>query len=240
MQIEGCVALVTGANRGIGAAFIAALKKRGATKIYAGVRDTSAAAADTAVKTLPLDITDDRSVAAIAAQCPDVTLLINNAGVNFNTALVGHASLDNARMEMETNYFGPLRMIRAFAPILKTHGGGAIVNMLSITGRVNIPLMGSLSASKAAAISMSAGVRAELAAQKTQVLSAIPGAVDTRMTAGLGGPKAQPGEIADEVLDALEAGSDEVYPGDMAKQIMQGFESDRMALEREFAKFLSM
>lgn len=238
MRVTGSVALVTGANRGIGAAFLSELAKRGAKKIYAAVRDPSSMKMRAPDECVTADITDGRSVEALARRCTDVTLLINNAGVNFNTPLVGHPALENARAEMETNYFGTLRVIRAFAPILKQNGGGAIVNMLSITGRVNIPLMGSLSASKAACISMTAGVRAELARQGTQVLGAMPGAVDTRMTAGFPGPKSAPAEIAYEILDALEADLDEVYPGAMAKQVMDAFTRDRRAIEREFASIL--
>jgi len=238
MRIKGCVALVTGANRGIGAAYLQELKARGAKKIYAGVRDPKSLAGDAAIEVVPLDITKPEQVGAAAQRCKDVTLLINNAGINFNTPLIGHADMDNARAEMEANYFGPLAMARAFAPVLKANGGGAIVNMLSITGRVNIPMMGSLSASKAAGISMTAGVRAELARQGTLVVGVMPGAVDTRMTAGVDIPKATPQAIAKEVLDAVEAGTEDVYPGDMAKDVIKAFMADMKAIEKQFAAFL--
>ena len=238
MRINGCVALVTGANRGIGAAYLEELKTRGAKKIYAGVRDPKSLAGDAAIEIVALDITRPHQVEAAVKRCKDVTLLINNAGVNFNTPLIGHGDMNNARAEMEANYFGPLAMARAFAPVLKANGGGAIVNMLSITGRVNIPMMGSLSASKAAGISMTAGVRAELARQGTLVIGVMPGAVDTRMTAGVDIPKATPQAIAKEVLDAVETGAEDVYPGDMAKDVIKAFKADMKAIEKQFAAYL--
>jgi NAD(P)-dependent dehydrogenase (short-subunit alcohol dehydrogenase family) len=239
MDLQGCVALVTGANRGIGAAYIARLQARGAKKIYAATRDADAGGpAGEQVERIRLDVTLQPDIDAVARRCSDVQLLVNNAGVNFNTPLIGHPNVRNAELEMSTNYFGTLNMIRAFAPVLKSNGGGAIINMLSIVGRVNIPLMGSLGASKAAAILMTMGVRAELAAQGTRVVGVMPGAVDTRMTANFPGPKARPADVVDEVLDALVAGTEDVYPGDMAKDIMNAYRTDMKAIEKQFAGYL--
>lgn len=238
MQINGAVALVTGANRGIGAAYVAALKQRGAAKIYAAARDAESLSGIDGVEPLTLDITDHAAVAAAAAKCGDVTLLINNAGVNFNTPVIGIPSLDNARTEMETNYFGTLAMCRAFAPVLQANGGGGIVNMLSILSRVSLPLMGSLCASKAAALSMTQSVRAELAAHGTAVIAVMPGAVETRMTEGVPVPKMAPADVVKAALDAVEAGTEEVYPGDMASGVAQGLAADPKAVEKEFAGYL--
>lgn len=238
MPIEGAVVLVTGANRGIGAAYVEALKSRGAAKIYAAARDAGSLAGVEGVEPIALDITDHAAVAAVAGRCKDVTLLINNAGVNFNTPIIGQPSLDNARAEMETNYFGTMAMCRAFAPVLKANGGGAIVNMLSILARVNLPLMGSLCASKAAGLSMTQGIRAELAAQGTAVIAVMPGAVETRMTEGLDIPKMAPADVATAALDAVESGTEEVYPGDMAGGVAQGLAADPKAVEKEFAGYL--
>jgi peptide/nickel transport system ATP-binding protein len=240
MKVKDSVVLVTGANRGIGEAYIKELKARGAKKIYAGVRDPKSLEGDETVEVVKIDVTDEKTIAAAAKKCSDVTLLINNAGVNFNTGLVAHTDTENARKEMDTNYFGTLNMIRAFAPVLKANGGGAIVNMLSITGRIPIPLMGSLSASKAACISMTQSVRGELAGQGTQVIAVMPGAVDTRMTANFPPPKASPEEVVKEVLDGLEQGEEDLYPGEMAKGVMEQFRKDMKAMEKEFAKILPM
>lgn len=243
MQIQDSVVLVTGANRGIGEAFVMALLDSEAGKIYAAARDAGAlsALADRGrgrLEVLELDITRQDMVEAAAGRCTDVNLLINNAGVNFNTPLVAVETLEHARIEMETNYFGTLRMCRAFAPILKANGGGAIVNMLSILSRVALPLMGSLCASKAAALSMTQSVRAELASQGTRVIAVMPGAVDTRMSKDFAGPKMPPAEVAQEALAAVEAGREEVYPGEMAAGVAAGLAQDPKAVEKEFAQYL--
>jgi NAD(P)-dependent dehydrogenase (short-subunit alcohol dehydrogenase family) len=239
MQVKGCAALVTGANRGIGAAYVEALLERGAAKVYAATRGGQPlTASDPRLVPLTLDITDQAQVDAAAARCRDVTLLINNAGVNFNTGLLAAPSIDNARIEIETNYLGTLRMCRAFAPILGANGGGCILNMLSITALVQLPLMGSLCASKAAAWSLTLGVRAELAKQGTQVLAVMPGAVETRMTEGVPVPKIKPAEVAALALDAVDAGAEEIYPSDMAQGWLQQYRTDPKGLEKELAAYL--
>ncbi len=243
MRIEGAVALVTGANRGIGRAYVEALLTRGAAGIYAGARDPGrladlARAHPARVVPLRLDITDAADIAAAAGRCRDVTLLINNAGINNQAGLIAAADLAAARAEMETNYFGTLQMCRAFAPVLGANGGGAIVTMLSILARVNLPMYGSLSASKAASLSATQGVRAELAGQGTLVVAVMPGAVDTEMERNFPPPKLPPAEVARAALDAVEQGIEEVYPGDMAEGMRQGLAADPKAVERDLATYL--
>ena len=239
MKIAGTTALVTGANRGIGKALVEALLQAGAAKIYAATRDGVAAFPGNArLVPLTLDITKPAQVAAAVQAAGDVHVLINNAGVNRNAGLLHAASLDGARAEMETNYFGTLAMCRAFAPVLARSGGGAIVNILSIAARVNLPFMGSLCASKAAGLSMTQGVRAELAKSGTRVVAVMPGAVDTRMTAGVDVPKMQPADVARAVLEALEAGQEDIYPGDMASGMAAGLAADPKAVEKQCAAYL--
>lgn len=243
MNLTGAVALVTGANRGIGRAFVKALLDRGVKKVYASARDVSklkdlVASNGGKVEAVALDITDDAQIAAAAQKCRDVTILVNNAGINRLTALVAGTSLDNARLEMNTNYFGTLAMCRAFAPILNSNGGGAIANMISILARVNLPLMGSLCASKAACLSMTQGVRAELAKQGTLVVGVMPGAVDTDMARDFPPPKADPMEVAKEALKAMEDGQEDVFPGDMAKGVSAGLAANPKGVEKEFSAYL--
>ena len=243
MNISGSVALVTGANRGIGWTLVEVLVAKGARKVYAGARDLSTLQGLTTtysgiVKSIELDITDHSAVARAATACNDVELLINNAGINHNTSLIAVKNLDNARAEMETNYFGTLAMCRSFAPVLRSNGGGCIVNMLSVVSRVTLPLMGSLCASKAASLRLTEGVRAELAAQNTTVIAVMPGAVDTQMTKDFPPPKMPPKEVAQAVMEAIETGTEEIYPGDEASGLRQGLAQDPKATEKELAAFL--
>lgn len=243
MNVKGSTALVTGANRGFGRALVQALLDAGAAKVYATARDPSslqplALASGGRVATLTLDITRADHIAAAAAACSDVTLLFNNAGINRHQGVIAATSLDDAKAEMASNYFGTLAMCRAFAPVLEAHGGGAIVNVLSILAKATIPAMGSLCASKAAALRMTEGMRAELGGQGTQVIALMTGAMDTDMERDFQGPKSAPAEVAATLLAQIAEGAEEVYHGPMPEWINAALKGDAKALEREFAKYL--
>ncbi len=239
MNVKDSVALVTGANRGVGAAFVRALLDRGAAKIYAGMRGTDGyETPDDRVQPLALDVTDHAAVAAAAGECGDVTLLVNNAGVNRNRPISDDDAQQNARDEMEANYFGTMEMCRQFGPVLGANGGGAIVNMLSILSRVNLPMIGTYCASKAASLSLTQGVRAELAAQGTLTVAVMPGAIDTRMGDMNPPPLERPADVANAALDAVEAGEEDIYPGVMAGGVSQGLAADAKAVEKQFAEYL--
>lgn len=216
MEIKGAVALVTGANRGIGAALVDALVKAGAKRVYAGMRNPPAAVPGSVVVPVALDITDDARVAELARELGDVDILVNNAGISTGQPLLGAKDAHGAEQEMRVNYFGTLAMARAFAPILKKNGGGALVNVLSILSRVNLPASGSYSASKAAAFSLTQGIRAELARQKTLVIGVMPSFVDTDMTVRVNAPKMAATTVASDVVAAILAGTEDVYPGEAA------------------------
>lgn len=232
--IKGSVVLITGASGAIAQALIAALNARGAAKIYAAARDISGIAASPHLVPIKMDVTSDEDVAKAAAVATDVTLLINNAGVNHNTSFMTAPSLAMARDEIEANYLAPLRVTRAFVPAL-TANHGAVLNLLTILARVNLPFMGSYCASKAAGLSLTQGLRGELASQGIRVAAALPGAIDTRMTAMLTIPKMTTADAAAEILDGFEAGEEEIYVGEMARGLAQGLAHDPKAVERQLA-----
>ena len=232
--IKGSVVLITGATGAIAQALISALEARGAAKIYAAARDISGLTASARLVPIKMDVTSDDDVVKAAALAADVTLLINNAGVNHNTAFMLAPDLAIAREEIEINYLAPLRLTRAFAPALIANRG-AVLNVLTILARVNLPLMGSYCASKAAGLSLTQGLRGELLPKGVRVIAALPGAVDTRMTAGLPIPKMTPADAAAEILDGFEAGEEEIYVGEMARGLAQGLAHDPKAVERQLA-----
>jgi len=224
MVIEGSVVLVTGANRGIGAAFVAQLKERGAAKIYAAARDVSTLDVD-GVEPIELDVTDADQVTAAAAAAGDVQILINNAGISTGTPLVT-GDLASIRREMETNFYGPLLTTRAFAPILGSNGGGAVLNVISALSWFSAPGAGAYAASKAAAWSLTDSTRIELAAQGTHVLGVHMGLVDTDMSQGIEAPKITPSVLAAAGLDAIESRRVEVLADDWTTFVKGGLSLD--------------
>lgn len=209
---QGQRALVTGANGGLGHAVVEELLKRGVARVYAASR-SGGDIANPRVVPLRLDITDAGAIAQARLIASDITLLVNNAGVNANQPLLGAPDLAAARVEMETNYFGTLAMCREFAPLLRAHGGGTIVNVLSAAARLALPAMGSLCASKAAALHMTQCLRAELCGTGISVVSFLPGALDTRMSSHLTVPKASVQDAAAALLDGLCEGLAEISFG---------------------------
>jgi NAD(P)-dependent dehydrogenase (short-subunit alcohol dehydrogenase family) len=232
--IKGSVVLITGSTGAIAQALIAELTARGAKKIYAAARDISALASSESLVPIKMDVTSDDDVANAAKVATDVTLLINNAGVNHNTAFMLAPDLAIAREEIEANYLAPLRVTRAFAPALIVNQG-AVLNLLTILARVNLPFMGSYCASKAAALSLTQGLRGELGPKGVRIAAAMPGAVDTRMTAVLTIPKMTTAAAAAEILDGFEAGEEDIYVGEMARGLAQGLAHDHKAVERQLA-----
>jgi NAD(P)-dependent dehydrogenase (short-subunit alcohol dehydrogenase family) len=240
-RVAGAVALVTGANRGIGLAFVEELLARGATKVYAGVRDPGRAAgelAHVAAELVPLDVTDPAAAAAAATRCDDVTLLVNNAGYHARDRLILAADPDAARAEMEVNYFGVLHMTRAFAPVLGANGGGGIVNVLSVAGAFPTAFMGGYSPAKAAALSLSSITRAELGPQGTAVTALIVGSVDTRMADHVEGRKEDPRLIARVGLAAYQRGEHVVDTDYMAVEARARYALDPARWERQMARLI--
>ncbi len=225
MHIKHAVVLVTGANRGLGQAFANALLAAGAAKVYAAARDPASISL-TGVEPIKLDVTNPADVAAAAASCTDVTLLINNAGIARGSSFMAAHSADAARAELETNFFGPLAMSQAFMPVLAANGGGAIVNVLSVLSWLNLSAAATYSASKSAAWSLTNGLRNELRSQGTQVVGVHVGFMDTDMTKNVPGPKTSPADVVRQTLEALESGREEVLADELTRLVKQGLSAE--------------
>jgi NAD(P)-dependent dehydrogenase (short-subunit alcohol dehydrogenase family) len=231
MLIKGSTALVTGANRGLGHALVRALRDAGCARVCAAARKAESIALEDGIAPVQLDITNPDQVSAAAARCGDVSILINNAAVASFTPLLGAPTMEGARHEMETNYFGTLAMCRAFAPVLKRNGGGALVNILSVTSWFNVPVQGSYCASKAAEWSLTKAVRFELRAQGTLVVGVYAGYIDTGMTAGLTVPKSSPADIAARVIAGIESNTEEILADERAQNVDAALFKDQAALD---------
>jgi len=246
LRVEERVALVTGANRGIGLAIVEALLARGAGKVYAAARNAGAlgelaAAGKGRVVALRLDITNGSEVQQAAEQADDVDLLINNAGV-VSHAFAGFEDatwLDAARQEFETNVLGTLRVSQAFAPVLARHGGGTIANIISVAGLVGFPPLITYSSSKAALHSITQTMRQLLRGQGTFVAGVYPGPVDTDMAAQFTVPKVSAASAAHAILDGLEQGLEEIYPDPFAVDYGDTYAVNPKGLEARIAAMIA-
>jgi NAD(P)-dependent dehydrogenase (short-subunit alcohol dehydrogenase family) len=226
-RLDGRTVLVTGANGGLGREFVRQALERGARRVYAAAR-TPRAREDARVVPLALDVTDSWSIAGASAEAKDVDLLVNNAAIapaDDLSVLTGDD--DVARAIFETNYFGTVRVSRAFAPILAANGGGALVNVLSLS--VWTPITSAYAASKAAAWSATNALRIELAAQGTAVTGVMVGLIDTAMSAGWDMPKVTPASVVEQTYDGVARGEAEVLADEetrMVKGLLSGRAED--------------
>lgn len=237
MDLKNQVVMVTGANGGIGSALVRAFLDAGVKKVYACAREKESLSGlftDQRVQPIEVDIINPASVEAAADTCNDVTVLVNNAGT-AQGGLLGDQS--GARTEMEVNYLGTHAMCTMFAPVLGANGGGCIINIISLLAFVNMPSIGTYSASKAALHSLTQGMRGTLVKQGTQVIGVYPGPVATRQTEGLQMPMATTEGVAQEVIAGVIANLEEIYPDGMSKGVIQGLVADAKAVERQFASF---
>lgn len=231
--VEGSTALVTGANRGLGRHFAEQLLGRGAARVYAAARRPAEIDLPGVVP-LELDITDDDSVQAALARAGDVNLLVNNAGISNWTNVVT-SGLKALRQEMDTNFWGTLAMVRAFAPVLGANGGGAILNVLSAQSWFAFPGTNGYHAAKAAQWALTNGVRLELASQATLVTGLHLGAVDTDFSAGYDGPKGDPAASVRAGLDGLARGAAEVLADEWSAHVKRSLAEDPTRLAEEIS-----
>ncbi|MEM7027483.1 MAG: SDR family oxidoreductase [Pseudomonadota bacterium] len=232
MTIENKTVLVTGANRGIGKSIVDTLVAQGAAKVYAAVRNLDSAQAlidahGDKVSAIQIDLGQPETITAADSQATDVDIVINNAGVLYNANPLAEDALEQLAKEIDINVAGLIRMAQAFAPVLKNNGGGAFVQLNSVASMKNFVDFSTYSASKAAAYSITQGLKEKLEEQGTQVVSVHPGPIATDMAsnAGLGDIAEPPSLVADGIIEALQNGEFHTFPDSMAKQIWGQYES---------------
>jgi NAD(P)-dependent dehydrogenase (short-subunit alcohol dehydrogenase family) len=219
MNTQDAVVFITGASRGLGLAFARECVRRGARKVYAGVRAPNGSNTS-GIEQVSIDVTDPASITAAASKCGDTTLLVNNAGIARVTGtMLDPATIEVTREIFETNYYGTIRVSQAFAPILATNGGGAMINVLSDAVWHARPFLAAYSASKSAAWSFTNAVRIELRHQKTLVLGLHVGFIDTDLTKGFDMKKLDPRQVAEAALHGVEAGKEEVLVDDFTRKV---------------------
>ncbi|MFJ7589597.1 SDR family oxidoreductase [Streptomyces sp. NPDC097617] len=219
MELKDSVAVVTGANRGLGRHLAAQLVERGA-KVYAAARRPEAVDLPGVIP-LRLDVTDEESIRDAARTACDATLLVNNAGISTGTPLIA-GSPGAVRLEMEVNFFGPLAVTRAFTPVIETNGGGAVLNVLSVLSWLHPAGLGSYAAAKAAAWALTGAAREELAPRGIAVTALHVGYMDTDMAAGVpADQKADPAEVAAQALSGIETGLPEILADETTRYVKQ-------------------
>lgn len=222
-------ALVTGANRGIGKAIVESFLAHGATKVYAGVRslekaDELVAAHGDQVIPIEIDYEEPETISAAARLANDVEVVVSNAGVLVSTHVMAPDVIEQFQKELNINVYGLLRMAHAFAPVLKTNGGGAFVQLNSISSLRSFPDSATYPASKAAAYSFTQALRPVLENQGTAVLSVHPGPIDTEMAEAAGLRNTEPTSVVSEgIIAALKAGDFHLFPDQMAKNFERAY-----------------
>lgn len=230
-DVKNKTLLVTGANRGIGRVILREALQHGAAKVYAAVRKLESAEPlveefGDSVVPIKVDLEDPQSIVAAAESAKDVDIVISNAGVATTTAALSDDATRQLEFEFNVNTLGLLRIAKAFAPILKSNGGGALVQLNSVVSIKAFPQIATYSASKAAAYSITQALKEELGEQGTQVVSVHPGPIATDMAREAGFEEnADPPElVANAILDALADGTFHVFPDSMAKQFWEGYQ----------------
>ena len=242
MNIEGRTILVTGASRGLGRTLVFAFAKAGAQEVFAGARKAEdieqlkndAAAIGVSITPIKLDVTNDDEVAATKS-LGSIDVLVNNAGV-AGYGNPASMSFDAATEEMNVNYFGALRMTRALAPAMIERGEGMIVNVATAFAKINLPLIGTYCASKAALLSLGQALRAYFAEQGIHVMTVMPTTIDTDMSKGADVPKMTTEFAANEILRHVREESIDPAIGEEAEKVLEGLRADPVGLEKMLAQ----
>lgn len=241
-QIKDAVVFVTGANRGIGKAFVEVALEQGASKVYAASRDASnlgELAEHDAVVAIELDVTNQEQIRRAAESAQDVTLLVNNAGVAAPTSFLAAENIDAGRFELEVNYFGTWNMALHFAPIL-IKNQGAMANINSISSWVNWTSIATYSASKAAAHSLTQGLRNELGSKGVLVSGVYPGPIETDLTAGMEMEKATPQEVALKTYREMAEGKEDIFSDPFAESFISNYSRDWKAVEHQIRDMVNL
>lgn len=236
MKLEGKTIFISGANRGIGKALVEEALKHSVTKVYAAARNVESLPnfGDSRVIPVQLDITDPNQVATASQLASDVDILLNNAG-SLAFAGVAGGEFRNIEADMKVNYFGTIRMVQAFAPVLESRGGGAIANFSSIAGLAGMAAAAGYSASKSAVHSATQSLRTELKSKNIAVHGVYPGPIDTEMAKDFDLPKTSANVAAAAILAGIEGDQEDIFPDPMSVQIGGFYFSDPKGLERQFA-----
>jgi len=238
MNIEGRTILVTGASRGLGRTLVFAFAKAGAQKVFAGARKaedierlkSETAAIGASITPIKLDVTSDDDVEATKS-LGSIDVLVNNAGV-AGYGNPASMSFGAATEEMDVNYFGALRMTRALAPAMIERGEGMIVNVATAFAKINLPIVGTYCASKAALLSLGQALRAYFAEQGVHVMTVMPTTIDTDMSKGADVPKMTKEFVAGEILRHIGEESIDPPIGEEAEKILAGLRADPVGLEK--------
>jgi NAD(P)-dependent dehydrogenase (short-subunit alcohol dehydrogenase family) len=225
MQIQGAIALVTGANRGLGRRLTEQLVERGAAKVYAAARNPDAVTTKGVIP-IHIDITDPESVAAAAAIASDITLLVNNAGI-YSTAPLLEGPLDDIRAVMESQYFGTLSVTRAFAPHLIANAPAAVLNIVSILSWLHLGSLGAYASAKTALWAQTDAIREEFAPQGVTVTALHVAYMNTDMVADVDAAKTDPADVAAAALDGVEHGDVEVLADALTREVKATLSQDR-------------
>ena len=232
MEIEGRRVLVTGASRGLGRALVATFVDARAKEVLAGARKRADLEALKSERVTPvqLDVTNDADVNAVAG-LGAIDILVNNAGVaGFGNPLT--MDFETIQEEMAVNYLGVLRVTRAVAPGMVARRDGMIVNIATAFAKVNLPLVGTYSATKAALLSLGQAFRAYLLDHNVRVITVMPTTIDTDMSRGANVPKLTKEYVAAEILDAIREEKHDPPIGDEAKSVFENLAKDQMAFEK--------